>query len=123
MKITRFLSIDRENDRAALKTILEAARMLREDGISVGIYPEGTRSTGSEPLPFRNGAFKIAQKAGSPIVVAVIRDTERVRGNFPWRSTDVFLEIRAVMDAADIKGINTSEIGEEVRKWMSFANC
>ena len=118
-----YLPIDRENDRAALKTILEAIRLIREDVVSIGIYPEGTRSVTGELLPFRNGAFKIAQKARVPIVVALIRGTEQIFRNFPWRPTDVRLEILAVLDTETVSRLNTNEIGEEVRKCITFASC
>ena len=117
------LFIDREDDRAALKTILEAIRLIKEDVTSIAIYPEGTRSTTGELLPFRNGAFKIAQKAKVPIVVAAVRGTERIMKNFPWRPTDVYLEFRAVIDAGTVARLNTSEIGEEVRKCITCAIC
>lgn len=118
-----FLSIDRENDRAALKTILEAARMIREGTTSVGIYPEGTRSTDGELLPFRNGAFKIAQRAGAPIVIAVIAGAENISRRFPWRSTEVSLEIRGVLDMGAVKSMNTTQIGEIVRTCMNSTSC
>ena len=118
-----FLSIDRENDRAALKTILEAARMIREGTTSVGIYPEGTRSTDGGLLPFRNGAFKIAQRAGAPIVIAVIAGAENIFRRFPWRRTEVSLEIRGVLDTASVKSMNTTQIGEIVRTCMNSTSC
>ena len=93
-----FLGIDRENDRAALKTVLQAIRLLKEDVISVGVYPEGTRDAGAELLPFRNGAFKIAQKAKVPVVIAAVRNTETVMKNFPWRHTDVYVDFCGVLD-------------------------
>ena len=111
-----FLGIDRENDRAALKTILQAIRLVKEGIISIGIYPEGTRNTGGGLLPFRNGAFKIAQKAKSPIVVTAVRGTEQILKNFPWRPTDVYVQFLSVMDAETVSGITTAEIGEQARK-------
>lgn len=116
-----YLGIDRENDRAALRTILEAARLLKEDAVSFGIYPEGTRHAGDEMLPFRNGAFKIAQRAGTPIVTAAIRGTEKVHRNFPWRSTEVQLKICAVTDAESVCGMSTVEIGDQVRTCINSA--
>ena len=68
-----FMGIDRENDRAALRTILAAAEYIKQDIASVGAYPEGTRNRGEGLLPFRDGVFKIAQKAHAPIVVAAIK--------------------------------------------------
>ena len=58
-----FMAIDRENPRNALKTILKAAELLKKGKVSIGIYPEGTRSKECKLLPFHNGVFKIAQKA------------------------------------------------------------
>ena len=116
-----YLAIDRENDREALKTILAAAKLMKGDVVSFAIYPEGTRNTGTEMLPFRAGAFKIAQRAEAPIVAAAIRGTENIKRNFPWRSTDVWLDFRAVLDAETVSRMNTSEIGEEVRKCITFA--
>lgn len=117
-----FLSIDRENDRAALKSILAAIRLVRDGVVSFAIYPEGTRNTGEGLLPFRNGAFKIAQKAKVPVVVAAIRGTDLVRGNFPWRPTDVYLEFCAVLDAETVARENTGEIGEKVRQCITSAS-
>ena len=74
-----FLSIDRENDRAALKTILAAIDLIKRDVVSIGIFPEGTRHAGAELLPFRNGAFKVAQRAGCPVLIAALTGTDEVR--------------------------------------------
>ncbi len=115
------LAIDRENDRAALKTILGAAELMKNDVTSFFIYPEGTRSTGSELLPFRNGAFKIAQKAKAPIVVMAVRGTENIAKNAPWRRTDAYLDILEVIDAERVRELKTSEIGEEVRQRIESA--
>ena len=111
-----FLPIDRENDRAALRTILTAAERLRQGPLSYAIYPEGTRNTGPGLLPFRNGAFKIAQKAGVPIVIACIRDSDSVKDRFPWRSTTVRIKICRVLDAETVKNSKTNDIGEEVQR-------
>ena len=117
-----YLPIDRENDRAALRTILAAAERIRAGDISYGIYPEGTRHREAEMLPFHLGSFNIAQKAGAPIVIAAIRGTDEVKKNFPLRATDVRLEICGVMDAETVKASKTTEIGEVVRQCITSAN-
>lgn len=111
-----FMAIDRENDREALKTILFAIDLIKRDAASVAVYPEGTRNTGPGLLPFRNGAFKIAQKAKVPVVIAVIRGSEDVRKNVLRRRTHVYLEIRQVLSPESIAGLTTTEIGDEVRE-------
>lgn len=113
-----YLAIDRENDRAALRTILEAAELMKSGEASFGIYPEGTRSRTGELLPFRSGAFKIAQRAKAPIVVATVRGTDRIRRRAPLRKTDVYLDIRAVIPADEVCAVKTTELGERIRGIM-----
>ena len=117
-----FLAIDRENDRAALRTILAAAERIKSGAASVAVYPEGTRSHGEGMLPFRNGVFKIAQKARAPIVVVAVRGADRVAKRAPWRATDVYLEVCGVLDAETVARHKTNEIGEVVQKCINSAN-
>jgi 1-acyl-sn-glycerol-3-phosphate acyltransferase len=62
-----FIPVDRENRRTAIKSFEEAASRIRV-GRSVLIFPEETRSTTGNLLPFQRGGFLIALKAGIPIV-------------------------------------------------------
>ena len=88
------LPLDRNDNRAAVRTINEAVELLDDNVVSMGIYPEGATNKTEEPLmPFRNGAFKIAQKAKVPIVVCVIENTEKILKNFPWQPTTVNLKV------------------------------
>jgi len=107
-----FLPIDRENDREALKTILCAADYLKRDLCSFCVYPEGKRSKNCELLPFHAGSFKIAQRAKTPLVVAAIRGTEKVRNNFLRRRTDVYLDVLAVIPPSEVCAAKTVELSE-----------
>ena len=64
--------MDRTNARNSLKSMTEGARIVRERGISVLLFPEGGRS--AEGLRgFKEGAAYIAIKAGVPVVpIAII---------------------------------------------------
>ena len=104
------LPIDRENDRKALKTILQAADYVKRGVCSIGIYPEGTRSHDGELLPFHAGSFKIAQKADAPLAVACIRGTENITKNVLRRVTDVYLDILELIPAEKVKAMSTSEL-------------
>ena len=117
-----FMAIDRENDRAALRTILSAADLIRRDAASVGVYPEGTRSHETGMLPFRNGVFKIAQKARAPIVIVALRGADLVAKRAPWRATDVYLDVCGVLSAETVAEYKTNEIGEVVRECINSAN-
>lgn len=72
-----FLPIDRENDRNALRTILQAANYIKQDICSMAIYPEGTRNRGKGLLPFHAGSFKLPQRAGVPLVIMATTGTSR----------------------------------------------
>lgn len=108
----RFMEIDRSNPRNALTTVEEAAEMLRNGEACVGVYPEGTRSTTGELLPFHNAVFKIAQRANAPIVVCSVRETGKIHKNAVWKRTHVYLDILETLSAERVQSLRTAEIGE-----------
>ena len=111
-----YLAIDRENDRAALKTILTAADYMKRDLCSIGIYPEGTRTKDGELLPFHSGSFKTAQRANVPVAVACVRGTEKIKKRLFLRPTDVYLDILELIPADRVKAMSTAELAEYSRK-------
>lgn len=111
-----FMAIDRENPRNAIKTIHKAASLLQKGEVSVGIYPEGTRSKSCELLPFHNGVFKIAQKADAPIVVMSISGTEQIYKRYPFRHTDIYFDVLEVIPAKTVKESKTDVLGEHIRE-------
>ncbi len=66
-----YVMIKRGQNREALKSLYKAAEVLKS-GKSIHIFPEGTRSQNGELLPFKRGAFLIAQKGGAPILPVTI---------------------------------------------------
>ena len=115
-----FTSIDRENPRNAIVTINKAAKLLKKQEVSIGIYPEGTRSKNCELLPFHNGVFKIAQKAEAAIVVLCVTGTEKISKRTPFRRTDVYLDVLEVFSAQGIKETKTEMIGMAVRRLIEI---
>ena len=86
MRFVYCLFLDRENPKEGLKTILKAIEYIKK-GISICIFPEGTRNKGEnelEMLPFHEGSFKIATKAGCPIIpIAISNSAEIFEAHFP----------------------------------------
>lgn len=80
------LFLDRVNLKEGLKTILIGIEKVRH-GISIWIFPEGTRNEQEDILdllPFKEGSLKIAEKSGCPIVpVAINRTAEIFEKQFP----------------------------------------
>jgi 1-acyl-sn-glycerol-3-phosphate acyltransferase len=77
MKRAGHIPVPREDTRASLKTLAQSARLVRERGISVLVFPEGGRSPG--PMrDFRAGASYIAIKAGVPLLPVGLIGTREV---------------------------------------------
>ena len=111
--------IDRENDRAALKTIIKCIQLLKDDEASVAVFPEGYTSKDGKLHHFRSGVFKIAQKANVPIVVCTIQNTRQIFRNVTHlKPTDVELHLVDVIPAEDLKGKTTVDIGNQVYEMM-----
>lgn len=79
MKYLYCLFLDRSNPKEGLKTILEGIDYIKK-GISVCIFPEGTRNKGEELslLPFHEGSFKMATKTGCAIVPISMNNTNAI---------------------------------------------
>ena len=116
-----YLSIDRENDRNALKTIVKCIKYINEDKFSIGIAPEGTRNKGDQKilLPFRDGCFQVATKSKCKIVVCSLKDLNRIHKNFPFKRTKVKMSILKVLDYEDYKDLHTSDISKIVRELIT----
>lgn len=73
------LFLDRQDIKAGLKTILEGIEKVKS-GISMWIFPEGTRNRNESELDlmqFKEGSLKIAEKTGCPVVpVAMTRTAD-----------------------------------------------
>ncbi|WP_434297942.1 lysophospholipid acyltransferase family protein [Clostridium sporogenes] len=78
MKEMKCVFMDRQNVRAAVKTINEGVENLK-NGYSMLIFPEGTRSRGENLGEFKKGSMKLGIKAGVPIVPMAINGTYKVR--------------------------------------------
>ena len=119
MHRTSSQTLDREDDRQALRVILKCIQMVKDQEVSVAVFPEGTRSKTGKLLPFRNGAFKIAQKANVPIVVCTINGTGPLFCNLKkLKSTHVDLHLVDVIGPEELKGKTTAEIGNRVYEMM-----
>lgn len=96
MKYMNCLFLNRSDIREGLKTILEGIEKMKS-GISMVIFPEGTRNKSEselDMLPFKEGSFKLAEKASSPIIPVALHNTNNcLEKNFPKiRKTNVVIE-------------------------------
>lgn len=100
MKKLYCLFLNRENPREGLKTILQGIEYVKQ-GISICIFPEGTRNkTEEQLLPFKEGSLKIAEKTGCLIIPVAMNNTAEIFENHaPWiRKCRVVIEYGAPID-------------------------
>ncbi len=87
MKNVNCLFLDRDDIKQGLRTIMAGAEQVKR-GVSVWIFPEGTRDESEdlrELLPFKEGSLKIAQRANCPVVpVAMTGTRDAFENHFPW---------------------------------------
>ena len=80
MKNLYCLFLDRENMKEGLKTILQGIDYIKE-GISIFIFPEGTRNKGDGVQEFHAGSFKFAEKTGCKIIPVTQNNTAAIFEN------------------------------------------
>mgnify|MGYP000780196417 CR=1 FL=1 len=115
MKRLHCLFLDRNDLKQGLKTILTAIEKVKS-GISICIFPEGTRNNGEElsMLPFRDGALKIAEKTGCAIIPISMNNTADIfEAHFPRVK-----KVHVVIEYG--KPIYPKELDKETRKHLGI---
>lgn len=74
LKMARYIVVDRGNKESKAEMIERSAESLRK-GISVMMFPEGTRSTDKEIAEFKYGAFQLALMTDKPILPVIVDGT------------------------------------------------
>ena len=119
MQAIRCQFIHRDNDRQALRCIIECIRMIKAGEASVGVFPEGYTTKDGKVHPFRPGVFKIALKTGVPIVVCTIDGTMPLFHNVArLKRSPVELHLVDVIQPEQYAGMNTAEISHMVYEMM-----
>lgn len=107
-----YLSLPRGNTREEFKVIMKAIEYIKDDKVSIGIFPEGTRSKDGNLQEFKPGAFKIAEKAKCPVIVCSMKGTFEIHKNWPWKTSHVYIDILDVIDPSVWDEKNTVEVSQ-----------
>ncbi len=86
MWLARFVFVDRGNRKEAIASLEKAARQIR-GGVSIAMFPEGTRSETLQVMPFKKGPFALAMKAGVPLIPVTIEGSGRLMPKNSWNIT------------------------------------
>ena len=116
MKRLHCIFLKRDDMKEGLKVILKAIEYVKS-GISICIFPEGTRNKDRDNptslLPFKEGSFKIASKTGCKIVpMALIGTADILENHFPWiHSAEVKLIYGAPIEVSALDKQQQKHIG------------
>lgn len=106
-----YIPLDRSDGRKALKSMENAAAIIRQ-GSSVVMFPEGTRTRNGRLLPFKRGGFMLAVRAGVPVIPATINGSGRVNpgGIIKLNSGSILLTLHPAVTIPE--GMKKSEAEE-----------
>ncbi|WP_154124709.1 1-acylglycerol-3-phosphate O-acyltransferase [Grimontia hollisae] len=110
--LTGNILIDRNNRSKAVGTIGQVVDQIKDNDVSVWLFPEGTRSRGRGLLPFKTGAFHAAMGAGVPIVPIVCSSTNHLSAS---RGDNGHIIVE-VMDPISIEGYSKENVRELAQK-------
>ncbi|MDP7353739.1 MAG: lysophospholipid acyltransferase family protein [Desulfobacterales bacterium] len=120
MKRAGYISINRSNRRSAFESLKEAARKIR-NGVSVLIFPEGTRSRDGNIRAFKKGGFVLAVDSGVPVVPIVIHGTWSImsKKRIRIKPGNVVIEILKPIETSDY----TRKTKDDLMGQVSQAIC
>ena len=117
IKVAANLMVDRKDKRSGLKTLRTGIDFMK-DGIHLCTFPEGTRSVTGRVKEFKNGAFKMAHKAGAPVIPLSIVGAQKVQPTkwmFPLSPSHRRCKV-VVNNPIESKGLSEAELAEKVRQ-------
>jgi len=117
LRHTGHIIIDRSDREQAVAT-LNAAAAKMATGISVMIFPEGTRALPDEDLlPFKKGGFMLALDAGFPIVPIAVRGSADVLPSHSWRARSGTIDV-VVGPPIPVQGADRDALMQAVAAFM-----
>lgn len=117
MYFVNCIFLDRDNPRQGLQSVLNAAEMIK-NGISIFLFPEGTRSKDCKLGEFKEGGFKIATKSKCPVVPVGIQGTyDILEKHFPFiKSSKVIVNFGEPILTDTMERAETKQLPEIVKE-------
>lgn len=110
------LRLDRADREKALDAMKELEQLVREHGLSIWMWPEGTRSRDGRLLPFKKGIWHLAVSTGLPVVPVVVAGAQRawVKGSLAIRPTQIDCTVLPAIDTSGWKDRPMEEVLQEL---------
>ncbi len=110
----RCIKIDRKGAHSIVEAVRTGSRMI-EEGHSLVIFPEGTRSKSGEIGTFKNGAFKIAERTGCAVVPVVIKnDRYLLESAHNLKRIDVYIKFLPQVETSLLEEDEKKNLGAKV---------
>lgn len=112
-----YISIDRNNRESAIQSLEVAAEKIR-NGVSVLIFPEGTRSRDGKIQPFKKGGFVMAIDSGVPIIPVIISGARSImtKGKFRVNPGRIRMSIQQPIDTTTYSRDTKEALMQHVRR-------
>ncbi|HEY8096815.1 MAG TPA: lysophospholipid acyltransferase family protein [Methylobacter sp.] len=111
--------INRKNQRASLRALLEQGTQYLNEGLSVLVFPEGTRAGAREVLKFNIGGAMLAHKTGFP-VIPVAHNAGDFWPRYSFFKYPGVIKVK-IGPAIETKGRKAAEINAEAEAWITQA--
>jgi len=120
MVLNRYVKLKR-GDRESIAQMLKECEVHLDEGSTIFMFPEGTRSPDGEIKAFKLGAFQLAHKKKVPILPIVISGTSKALPKYTINFTGVqklYIKIFKEIPYAAFKDLSVEETAEMVRQFM-----
>jgi len=116
------ISLER-GDAASGARVLEKARRYLANGMSVMVFPEGTRSTDGNLLPFKPSAFKLAIEMGVPVLPIAVKGTAQglPKGGLRVRPARIEVRILEPVPTVGLTRRNVRALRDDVQSRIAHA--
>ncbi len=120
MAAAGYISIDREGTRKTVEAMNEAARKIQE-GMSVVVFPEGSRSPDGSIQPFKKGGFTLAIKSKVPIIPMSITGSREImpKGKLAASPGEIRIRIDHPIETQNYSLKDRKILMEKVRQTIS----
>lgn len=117
MTAAGIIKVDRSNREKAIRSVEKAAETIKH-GVSIVMFPEGTRSHDGEIHQFKKGAFVLALKSGVPVVPISISGTRNILEKHSLRLNPgtVKIVISDPIESSKYKYENRNQFAEDARQ-------
>ncbi|KIJ20406.1 hypothetical protein PAXINDRAFT_160970 [Paxillus involutus ATCC 200175] len=120
MYMSGAIFIDRGNSTKAQKSLEAAGEEMKREGISLMMYPEGTRHSDVVPtlLPFKKGAFHLAVQAGLPVTPVICENYWRIYHKGVFGTGTIRIRVLPPIQTIGLTAADVSDLATRTRDQM-----